>query len=195
MAAAARADVADDAVVAADRVAVDRVVHRAVADARLLHAADHALERVDVLADVAVQLDVADVAGVRQRVERRFLLDLLERADVVIHRDVEGIRVILAVGHALDLAVALLVDAQEPPGKALGGRREQRPVEAGLPALFVEAFAHVADDLIAELPALLALAVVLAGQRLERFGKADEADGERAVLQHLRDRIVAVELF
>ena len=171
------------------------MVHRAVADARLLHAADHALERVDVLADVAVQLDVADVAGVRQRVERRFLLDLLERADVVIHRDVEGIRVILAVGHALDLAVALLVDAQEPPGKALGGRREQRPVEAGLPALFVEAFAHVADDLIAELPALLALAVVLAGQRLERFGKADEADGERAVLQHLRDRIVAVELF
>ena len=60
--------VPDDAGVAADRVAVDRVVDGAVADARLLHTADQLHEGFGVLAGVAVQLDIGDVPAVGQRV-------------------------------------------------------------------------------------------------------------------------------
>ena len=72
---AVRALVADDAGVAADRVAVDRVVDRTVADAGLLHAADELLKGLDILAGVAVQLDIGDVAAVGQRVVGRFQPD------------------------------------------------------------------------------------------------------------------------
>ena len=78
VAVAVRALVADDAGVAADRVAVDRVVDRTVADAGLLHAADELLKGLDILAGVAVQLDIGDVAAVGQRVVRRFQPDLLK---------------------------------------------------------------------------------------------------------------------
>ena len=87
--------------------------------------------------------------GVRQRVERRLLLDLLEGADAVVHRHMERIRVVFAVGHALDLTVFFLVNAQEAAGKAFGGRREQRPVEARLAALLIHTRAHIVDDLVA----------------------------------------------
>ena len=37
--------------------------------------------------------------------------------------------------------------------------------------------------------------MVRAGQRLQALGKADEADGERAVLEHLAHLVVRAELF
>jgi len=78
VAVAVRALVADDAGVAADRVAVDRVVDRTVADAGLLHAADELLKGLDILAGVAVQLDIGDMAAARDGVERRLEADLLD---------------------------------------------------------------------------------------------------------------------
>ena len=82
VAVAVRALVADDAGVAADRVAVDRMVDRTVADADLLHAADELLKGLDILAGVAVQLDIGDVSAVGQRVVGRFQTDLLKGVDV-----------------------------------------------------------------------------------------------------------------
>ena len=93
------------------------MVHRAVTDARLLHAADDALKGVDVLAHVPVQLHIADVARVGQGVERRFLLNLLKGADGVVHRDVEGVGVVLPVGDAGDFPKLLLVDADKAAGQ------------------------------------------------------------------------------
>ena len=81
LSAALRAAIPDNAVVAADRVAVNRVVDRAVADARVVHRAHNRFKRVEILRRIAVHLDVRDVARVRQRVIRRFQPDLVKRAD------------------------------------------------------------------------------------------------------------------
>ena len=159
-----------------------------------MHAAHDGLERLDVVGGVAVELDVADVAGVRQRVVGRFLLDLLVRRDGEPHGNVERVRVVLAVGHAGDLAVALLVHADEAAGQALGGRGEQAVVEARLLGALVAELAHVADDLEALLLHLVALAVVVAVQRRQRLGQADEADGQAAVAEHLAHLVVRAEL-
>lgn len=95
---AAGALVVDYSGVAAARVAVDRVVDCAVADTLLLHAADDLLERVEILERIAVKLDVADVTAVGEGVIGRLQLDLAERADVVVYRDMEGVRVVIPVG-------------------------------------------------------------------------------------------------
>ena len=137
VAVAVRALVADDAGVAADRVAVDRVVDRTVADAGLLHAADELLKGLDILAGVAVQLDIGDVAAVGQRVVRSFQPDFFEGVDVEVDRDVERIGIILAVGDAGDGAEAFAVDLDKPSGQPLGGGGDEREVEVALFALRV----------------------------------------------------------
>ena len=89
--------VPDDAGVAADRVAVDRVVDGAVADACLFHTANQLHEGFGVLAGVAVQLDIGDVPAVGQRVVGSFQANLLEGVDVVVDRNGEGVGVVVAV--------------------------------------------------------------------------------------------------
>ncbi len=195
MAAAAGTNIVDNAVIAAHRVSVYRVVYRAVADPRFLHAADHAFKGVDVLAHVAVQLHIADMARVGQGVEGRFLPDLFKGVDGIIHRHMEGVGVIIPVRHAGDLSKLLLVDAHKGAGKPLRRCGQQRKVQAGFLGLVVHALAHIGDDLQAQLVAFLAFAVVLAGQGFQGFRQADKAHGKSAVLQKLRHGIVAAQLF
>ena len=171
------------------------MVHRAVSDARFLHAADHTFKGVDILAHVPIQLHIADVAGVGQGVERCFLANLLEGADGIIHRDVEGVGVIFPIGHPGNFPIFLLIDPHKGTGKTLGGSGQQSEVEPRLLGLVVHALAHIGDDLIAQLVAFFTLAVMLAGQGLQRFRQPDEAHGEGAVLQHFGYRIVAVQFF
>ena len=193
-AAALRTGVADDAVVAAHRVAVDRMVDRAVAYAALLHVAHNALKGLEVGRRVAVHLDIGDVAGVGQLVIGRFQTDLFRRADGEIDRYVEAVGVVFVVGDALDRAENLAIHAHEAAGQALGGRRQQRDVHVELLAVFVAAAAHMADDLQTQRLRILALAVMLAGERLERLGQANKADRQRAVLEHLAHLVVPAEL-
>ena len=194
LSAALRAAIPDNAVVAADRVAVNRVVDRAVADARVVHRAHNRFKRIQILGRVAVHLDVGDVTRVRQRVIRRFQPDLVKRADRAIHRDVEAVGVILAIGHARDFAVALLVELHKPAGKPLRRGRQQRVIQLLLRAPRVAALAHVADDLQSQLLRALALAVVLADERHQRLRQTDEADGQRAVLEHFAHLVVPAQL-
>ena len=110
LAVAAWALVVDDAGVAALRVAVYRVIYRAVADALLLHAADYLLECVEVLQRVAVKLDVADVAGIGQRMIGRFDGKFFKRVDGEIYRHMEGVGVVVPVGaSSLILRKALML--------------------------------------------------------------------------------------
>ncbi|MPN35146.1 hypothetical protein SDC9_182641 [bioreactor metagenome] len=95
------------------------MVDRAVADALILHEVDDLLEGFEVLRRVSVQLDIGDMARVGQRVVGRFDADLIVRADREIHRDVEAVGVVVAVGHALDLAEAFGVHAHKAARKAL----------------------------------------------------------------------------
>ena len=122
------------------------------------------------------------MSGVGQRVIGRFLLDFIECADVVVDRNVEAVGVVFPVRHARDGAVFLLVHAHKPAGKPLGRSGQQREVQPRLLALVVHIVAHEMHNLQAQVLRLLALAVVLADEGNQRLGKADEADGERAVL-------------
>ncbi len=169
------------------------MVHGAVADAVFLHAAHDGLEGVQVFAGVAVQLHIADVPGVGQRVVGGLDLDFAERPDGEVHRHMERVGVVFAVGHARNHAVFFLVDFHEAAGKALRRRRQQGEVQAGLGGFVVHALAHVADNPEAELLACLALAVMLARQGLEGFGQADEADAQCAVLEHFGHAVGPLE--
>ena len=60
--------------------------------------------------------------------EGRLDPDLVVRADVVVDRHMEGVGVVLSVGHAGDDAVLLLVDADEPARKPLCRRRDETEV-------------------------------------------------------------------
>lgn len=181
-ASAVRAAVADEAGIAADRVAVDRMVDRAVADAGVLHVADDVLESLEVVLRVAVELDIGDMAAVCQGVIRSLLLYLLVGRDREVDRDMEGVGVVGAVGDAGDGAVLLAVDADEAAGKSLGGRGDEREVHAVLLRRLVGALAHEADYFETEVLGIVGLAVMLADERLEALGETYEADGESAVL-------------
>ena len=162
--AAPRAHLVDDAVIPAHRVSVYGVVDRAIADAHFFHAAHDAFKCVDVFARIAVELHVADMPRIRERVKRRFSANLFIGADGVIHRHVKRVCVILSVRNAGNFAVFLLVYAHKAAGKPLCGRCEQGEVEAGLTAFFVHFLPHMGDDLKPQLPAFFAFAVVLTGE-------------------------------
>ena len=194
VAAAFRAGVLNDAGIPAHRVAVDGVVDRAVTHAGLLHRADDRLKGFKVGGGIAVQLHIGDVAAVGQLVIGRLNRDLVERADVVIHRHVEGVGVVFPVGHAGDNPVFCLVHPDKAAGEALRRGGDQGEVQAVLLARFVHALAHVAHDLQAEVLGLAAFAVVRTDQSLEAFCQADEAQGQGAVLEHLPHFVVRAEL-
>ena len=120
VAVAVRALVADDAGVAAHWVAVDRMVDRSVADAGFLHAADELLKRFDVLAGIAVQLDIGDVSAVGQSVVRCLQPDLFKGVDLEIDRDMERIGVVFAVGDAGNGTKAFAVDLDKPKRPSAG---------------------------------------------------------------------------
>ena len=107
----------------------------------------------------------------------------------------EGVGVVLPLGYAGDHAEALTVHADEAAGQALGGGSDQGVVQPALPADAVGEGAHGADDLQAQVLAFLALAVMGAAQGLQAFRQADEADGQRTVLEHLANLVIPVQLF
>ena len=109
-ASAFRTNVADDAGIATDTVAVNRMVDRAVANTAFLHAANDLLEGFQIVTWVAVQLDVSDMTAVGQLMIWSLQFDFLEGADVIVNRNVEGVGVIFAVGDAFDAAETLAVD-------------------------------------------------------------------------------------
>ena len=61
-------------------------------------------------------------------------------------------------------------------------------------ACLVHALAHMTDDFEAEVLRLVALAVMLTDERLEAFRKADEAERQRTVLQHLANAVIRAKL-
>ena len=188
------AALADDTAVTADRISVDRMVDRTVSDARLFHASHYLFERFEIVRGVAVKLHITDMSRIGERMERRLYLYLVVRADVVVHGHVEGVGVIIPVGHARYYAVLLLVYAHEPARKSFGGGRDKPEVEPRLLRHSVEIFSHEPHDIHTEVERLLALAVVFARQRYERFGKTDESDRQSAVFEHFADFVVGAEL-
>lgn len=159
---AVRALVLDDAGVAADRVAVDRMVDGKVSHIRVVHGADDGLERLDVLRRVAVHLDVGDVARVLEGVIRRLDADFIDGADWIVDRHMARVRHVVAVGDAFDDAILFTVRALELTGGRLRGRCKAAPVHVLALHVVIHALAQVADDFKTQFLRLGALAVVLA---------------------------------
>ena len=189
-----RAGIADDAVEAANGVAIHRMIDRTIADAGFLHQAHDLFKRLQILRRIAVQLHIGNVSGVRQRMIGRFGANLLRGADAVIYRHMEAVGVIIAIGYAGNFAVLFAVDLHKASGKPLRRRGEQGHVHIQFLRGAIAQLAHVADDFQPKILRALALAVVFADQRLQAFRKADEAHGKRAVAQYGANLIVPAQL-
>ena len=81
---AVRALVLDESRVAADRIAVNRVVDGEIAHICVVHGSDDLFESLDVLRRVTVHLDVGDVPRVLERMVRSLDADLVVGTDVVV---------------------------------------------------------------------------------------------------------------
>ena len=81
----------------------------AIANAHLLHMADNCLEGFDIIAWVAVKLNIGNVSSITEFVVRSLLVNLVEGTDVVIDRYMEWISVELAVRHSLDSAIVFTI--------------------------------------------------------------------------------------
>ncbi len=156
------ADIIDNATIAADGVAVKRMVDRTISDAMGRHVTDNLLEGFGIVCHLAIELDVGNVTAVGKCVVGRFEFHLAEGADRIVDRYVEGVGVILAVGDFGDSAETLAVHAHEASGKSLGGRGDKREVQAGLLGGLVGIVAHMLNNLKSELLRFFALGVVLA---------------------------------
>ena len=92
--------VSNNAGIAADWVAVDRMVDRTVTDAGFFHAADELFKSVHVLERVTVQFHIGDVSAIGESMIRRFQADFIEGVDVKVDWNMEGVGVVVAVGDA-----------------------------------------------------------------------------------------------
>ena len=109
--------VSDNAGIAANGVMVNGVVDRAVADAVVVHQAYDFLECVDIFSRITVNLNVGDMTAVCEVMVRTFDSDLISSGDLVIHRNVEGVCIIISVSYVRNLAEFLLVDLDESTGE------------------------------------------------------------------------------
>ena len=150
-AAAARTMIADDAVVAAGRVAIDRVIDRTITDALFAHKTDDLLECFKIRGSVTIHLDIRDVTGIGEGVIGGLETDLIENRRVVVHRDMEAVRIILLVGDSLNLAEPILIDPQESAGQTFGGSRQKGVIEAGFRRHFIAIRTHMCHDLKSKL--------------------------------------------
>ena len=130
------------------------------------------------------------MSGVGERVIWSFEPDFLRRGDGKIYGNVEAVRIVLAVGHALDHAVGFAVERYEAAGQTLCWRGEACEVETVLFALLVAEPANTAHDFQTQLLRFLAFAMMVTNQAFERFRQTDEADGQRALFEHLAHLVV-----
>jgi len=94
MTTAAGTDISDDAHIAADRIAVNRVIDGAVADTEVVHAADNGLKGLHIPGSVTVQLHIGDVTCIAQGMVGGFQPDLVVNGDGEPDGDVERVGVV-----------------------------------------------------------------------------------------------------
>ena len=170
------------------------MVDRTVADIVLVHQVHNLHHGLGVVRSVAVDLHVEDVAAAGDFVIGSLNLRLLQSGAVVVDGHVVGVGVVVLVGDAGQDAELLLVVLGEAAGQTLGRRSQHAVVVLIALAELVDAVSHVAYDLQAQLLALLALAVVLAGEGNQTLGQTDEADAQRALVDDGGDGVVGLEV-
>ena len=88
----------------------------------------------------------------------------------------ERIGVEFPVGDAFDFTEFFAVDFSKAASDAFGRGGEERKVEFVLLGVRIASFAHVSNNIKAEITRIFIFAMVFAGHSDEGFGEADEAD-------------------
>ena len=180
--------------VAAVQTAVAVVVHRTVAHVVLVHHVYHACDDRRVVGSIAVYFYIEDVAATGQVVVRSLDLSLLQRCTLVVYRHMVGVGIVITVGNARDDAKLLAVLLGKLAAQALGWSSQHGVVVVILLAEFVGTVAHVGHDLQTQLLSFLALAVVLADERLEALCQSDESDTQSSVVDNALYGVGRVQL-
>ncbi len=159
-----------------------------------MHQVNDIADCLRIVSGVAVNLDVEDVAAARNLVIRCLDLGFVLGAALVVHGHVVAVGVINLVGNTRNLAKLLAVVAGKLAAEALGRCGQHAVVVLILLAVLVHLVAHVTHDFQAQALALVALAMVLAGEGNQALGQADEADAQRALVDDAFDGLVRLEV-
>ena len=146
------------------------------------------------MGSVAVNLYIEDVAATGQVVVRSLDLCLLQRCTLVVYRHVVGVGIVVAVCNAWDDAKLLAVLLGKLAAQALGWGSQHGVVVVIFLAEFVGTVAHVGHNLQTQLLSFLALAVVLADERLEALCQSDESDAQCTVVDDALDGVRRLQL-
>ncbi len=138
----------------------------------------------------SLQFHVAYMAGIAIAVKAALNIQLVRNRDGVVHRQVEGVGVVLLVRYPGNHAEALLVYLYKSPREPLRRRGQQNKVEIVIIAELVTPPAHVLHDFQPQIQRFAILTVMPAREQLQGLGKADKAYRQGAVLDGLSNGIV-----
>ncbi len=143
---------------------------------------------------IAVNLDIEDVAAAGQVVIGCLDLGFVLGTAVIVDRHMVGVGVVDFVGHARYLSKLCAVTLGEFAAQPFGRCGQHAVVVLVLLAVLEHTVTHAGDDAQTQSLGLVALAVVLAGQGYEAFGKANEADAQRTLIDDALNGVGGLEL-
>ena len=158
---------------------IHRVIDGAVADALVVHDLHDFRDGTYILLSFPVQFHIRDVSTAGDGVERSFAPDLLGDADRFLHIHMEGIDVVVAVRHAVDLTVFPSVYLGETSRKSFGRCGKYGIIQVIFLFIFVYHFVHFHYSFVQRVPCLLAVSVTFSVKCHHCIVSADKADAQR----------------
>ena len=174
-----RAFIEDYSFVSTVVTGIHRVIDGAVADALVVHDLHDFRDGTYILLSFPVQFHIRDVSTAGDGVERSFAPDLLGDADRFLHIHMEGIDVVVAVRHAVDLTVFPSVYLGETSRKSFGRCGKYGIIQVIFLFIFVYHFVHFHYSFVQRVPCLLAVSVAFSVKCHHCIVSADKADAQR----------------
>ena len=158
---------------------IHRVIDGAIADPLVVHDLYDLRNGTYILLSFPVQFHIRDVSTAGDGVERSFAPDLLGDADRFLHIHMEGIDVVVAVRHAVDLTVFPSVYLGETSRKSFGRCGKYGIIQVIFLFIFVYHFVHFHYSFVQRVPCLLAVSVTFSVKCHHCIVSADKADAQR----------------
>ena len=174
-----RAFIEDYSFVSTVVAGIHRVIDGAVADALVVHDLHDFRDGTYILLSFPVQFHIRDVSTAGDGVERSFAPDLLGDADRFLHIHMEGIDVVVAVRHTVDLTVFPSVYLGETSRKSFGRCGKYGIIQVIFLFIFVYHFVHFHYSFVQRVPCLLAVSVTFSVKCHHCIVSADKADAQR----------------
>ena len=180
--------------IATVHAAVAVVIHRAVAHIVLVHKVNNIGDCFWIMCSVTVNLYIEDVAATGEIMIGRFHLGFVLRRALVIDRNVVAVGVINLIGHTRDFTEILAVATGEFSTETLGWRRKHTVVVLITFTEFVDAVAHVGDNLKPQLLSLVALAMMMSNKGNQALSQSNEANAQGALVDDTLHLVVRTKL-